>query len=199
MFTLKLQILFIPLRNYGLKYRSGIPDFDAQKKKFLLFESLFIDHYEGLGWILPLRIFEPIQFTKTIFKNPRGQKSGRKKRNARKLIRESNETYSFVLGEFKDIRSLRTGGGQTSNWSYRKFDSTRWSSTPKINSEKILNSYFNQKRFIFNSFIITFGGARSPGAVRFSIRPVWSWSFRLSLNSLYCLIKKWRSEKILKL
>ena len=38
----------------------------------------FIDHYERLGWILPLRSFEPIRFTKNIFKNPRGQKSGKK-------------------------------------------------------------------------------------------------------------------------
>ena len=28
----------------------------------------------------------------------------KKIRNARKLIRGSNETYSFVLGEFKDFR-----------------------------------------------------------------------------------------------
>ena len=49
------------------------------------------------------------------------------------------------MGGFKDDRK-----GQTSNWSYRQSDTTRWSSTPENNNEKkILNSRIYQKMLFF--------------------------------------------------
>ena len=49
------------------------------------------------------------------------------------------------MGGFKDDRK-----GQTSNWSYRQSDTTRWSSTPKNNNEKkFLNSRIYQKMLFF--------------------------------------------------